>query len=130
MAHHPISPSSSSTAVNDDTEQTPLLRPPTSLAGSSPKSKAKLLSPDINDDTVEVTVQEGDTDHDELRDGLVALTEAEQRRRLQWKIAKYVFWTVVGAVIVGVFVKGFIESGDVDVSVVRLSLKLVVPMMF
>jgi hypothetical protein len=105
--------SSSSTAVSsngngsDATEQTPLLE-------RSEDSKIKAVDHSLHEDVVVLQVGGEGIDGQEVVH--VALTEEEQRRRLKWRIAKYIFWTVIGAVILGVFVKGWIDSGDTDVS--------------
>jgi hypothetical protein len=38
------------------------------------------------------------------------------KARNPWKIAMYIVLTVVGAVFLGFFIKGFIDADDVDVS--------------
>ena len=108
-------PSSTSTAASglgsnngsDATanEQTPLLTP-------TQDAKVKTVEHNVSEDVVVIQTNGEDPETQIVR---VPLTDEEIRRRMRWRIAKYVFWTVVGAVILGIFVKGWIDSGDVDV---------------
>ena len=108
-------PSSTSTAASGNgsnngsdataNEQTPLLTP-------TQDAKVKTVEHNVSEDVVVVQTGGEDPETQIVR---VPLTDEEIRRRMRWRIAKYVFWTVVGAVILGIFVKGWIDSGDVDV---------------
>ena len=47
-----------------------------------------------------------------------------EKKRTWWTIGWYAVWTVLGVFVAAVFVKGFIDADDIEVSIVVVSLVL------
>lgn len=102
--------STNSTTAGDleSNETTPLLH---SSSNSSSKVNVKSVEPGVGAVTVRVVIQE-DASPQESQE----LSEEEERRRMRRQVAKYVLWFVLGGVVLGLLVKGIIDSGDSNVS--------------
>ena len=52
------------------------------------------------------------------------LSPPPEKKRTWWTIGWYAVWTVLGVFVAAVFVKGFIDADDIEVSIVVVSLVL------
>lgn len=102
--------STNSTTAGDleSNETTPLLH---SSSNSSSKVNVKSVEPGVGAVTVRVVIQEDASPRESQE-----LSEEEERRRMRRQVAKYVLWFVLGGVVLGLLVKGIIDSGDSNVS--------------